>query len=61
MAVLATSILIIEKKTEEKKIEQIPYIQYSITFKDQIEILLDSKTKINVISQAFASQLGLTI
>ncbi len=42
-----------EKKKEED-LEQIPCIQYSMTFKDQIEVLLHLKSKINIINQAFA-------
>ncbi len=45
-----------DKKTEE--LERIPYIWYPITFKDQTEALLDSRSKVNVMSQAFAQQLG---
>lgn len=48
VAVSATSILITEKK--KKKIEQIPCIRYSITFKDLIKVLLSSESKINAIS-----------
>ena len=58
MVVLATSTLVIKKKEELKRVL---YIHYSITFKDQIEALLDSRSKINVMSQIFAYQLGLTI
>ncbi len=39
----------IEKKSEEK-LEQVPYIWYSMTFKDQIEALLDSRNEVNVMS-----------
>ena len=49
------------KKTEEKKLEQVPYIWYSITFKNQTEALLDSESKVNAMNLAFASQLGLKI
>ena len=48
------------KKTKEL-LEQIPSIWYFITFKDQIEALLDSKSEINSISQVFDHQLGFTI
>ena len=47
------------EKTEE--LEQVSCIWYSVIFKDCTEPLLDSKSKINVISQAFAFQLGLKI
>ena len=59
MAVLATSTLTIDKKTEE--LERVPCIWYPVTFKDQTEALLDSRSKINAMSQAFAKQLGLKI
>lgn len=48
----------IEKKEES---EQVPYIWYLVTFKDQTKTLLDSKNKVNTMSQAFAHQLGLKI
>ena len=59
VVVLATSMSVTEKRKEE--LEQKPCIQYSVTFKDQTEALLDSKSKINAMSQAYANQLGLTI
>ena len=34
---------------------------YSVTFKEQTEALLDSESEINIMSPAFASQLGLKI
>ncbi len=49
-----------DKKTEEE-LEWVPCIRYSVTFKDQTEALLDSGSKVNVMSQAFAQQLGLKI
>ena len=45
----------ITKKTKEKKLEQIFCIWYSVIFKDWIEALLDTKSKINIMSQAFTS------
>ena len=51
--------LMIEKM--EHKLECVPCIWYFVDFKDWIEALLDSKNKINAMSQAFASQLGLKI
>ncbi len=48
-----------EKMGEE--LEQVPCIWYSVTFKDQTEALLDLRSKVNAISQAFAHQLGLKI
>ncbi len=49
----------ITEKIEE--LERVPYIQYPVIFKDQIEALLDSESKVNVMSQAFAQQLGLKV
>ena len=48
-----------EKKKE--KLERVPCIQYPVIFKDQTEALLDSKSEVNAMSPAFASQLGLRI
>ena len=48
-------------ETKEEKLEQESYIWYFVTFKDQTEALLDSKSKVNVMSQGFAYQLGLKI
>ena len=50
--------LITEKKEE---LEQISCIWYPITFKDQTKALLDSESKVNTMSQAFAYQLGRNI
>ncbi len=63
MAVSATSASMTDKKTEEEleELEQIPYIRYSVTFKDQTESLLDSGSEVNAMSQAFGQQLGLKI
>ena len=58
VAVLATSTSVTEKKEE---LEPITCIWYLITLKDQNEALLDSKNEVNIMSQAFANQLGLTI
>ncbi len=41
------------EKTEEE-LEWVPCIQYSVTFKDQTKALLDSQSKVNAMSQAFA-------
>ncbi len=61
VAVSATSTSVTDKKTEED-LERVPYIRYPVTFKkDQIEALLDSGSKVNVMNQAFAQQLGLKI
>ncbi len=51
-----------DKKTEEE-LDRVPRIRYPVTFKDQdqIEALLDSRSKVNAMSQAFAQQLGLNI
>ncbi len=48
-----------DKKTEE--LERIPCIRYPVTFKDQTEALLDSGSEVNIMSQAFAQQLGFKI
>ncbi len=47
-----------EKKEE---LERVSCIRYPLTFKDQTEALLDSRSEVNVMSQVFAHQLGLTI
>ncbi len=52
VAVLATSTLMTDKKTEE--LERVPCIRYPVTFKDQTKALLDSGSEVNAISQAFA-------
>ena len=57
--ILANSMSITRKN--EEKLEQVPYIWYFVTFKDQTEALLDSGSKVNAMSQAFAYQLGLKI
>ncbi len=53
MVVLATSTLMTHQKIEEE-LDQIPCIQYSVIFKKQIEALLDLRSKVNVMNQAFA-------
>ncbi len=58
MAVLAASTSMTEK-TEE--LEWIPCIRYFVTFKDQTEALLDSRSEVNAIGQAFAQHLGFKI
>ena len=60
VAVLVTSTSRTGKKREEK-LEQVPCIWYPITFKDQIEALLNLRSEVNIINLAFASQLGLKI
>lgn len=60
VVVSATFMSMTEKKTEEK-LKWVPYILYSITFKDQTETLLDLGSKVNVMNQTFAFQLGLKI
>ena len=59
VAVLATFILITDKKMEE--LERVSCIWYPVTFKDQTEALLDSENEVNAISQAFAQQRGFKI
>ena len=51
MTVSATSTSVIEKK--EEKLEWVFCIWYPITFKDQTETLLDSKSEVNIINQVF--------
>ncbi len=48
-----------EKKTE--KLKWVPCIWYFVTFKNLIKALLDSESEVNIISQVFASLLGLKI
>ncbi len=57
--VSAFSMLIIEKTEEE--LERISCIWFPVTFKDQNEALLDSRSEINAMSQVFTFQLGLKI
>ncbi len=58
VAVLATSTSMTEKT---KELERVSCIWYSVTLKDQTEVLLDSRSEVNAISQAFVQQLGLKI
>ncbi len=58
MAILATYILITKKKKEEE-LEWVLCIWYLVTFKNQTEVLLDWKSKVNAINQAFVLQLDL--
>ena len=60
MVILATSTSMISKKREEE-LEQISFIQYLITFKDQTEALLNFERKVNIMNPAFASQFSLKI
>ncbi len=60
MAVLATSTSMTDKKMEEE-LERVPCIRYLVSFKDQTEALLDSRSEVNAMSQAFAQQLDLKI
>ena len=61
--VLATSTLM--TGTREKALECIPYIYYSVQFKDrnetQVQALIDSRSEVNAIHPSFAKQLGLPI
>ncbi len=43
-----------DKKMEEE-LERVSCIWYSVTFKDRTEALLDSRSKVNAMSQAFAT------
>ncbi len=62
VVVSANSTSTTDKKTEEE-LERVPCIWYPVTFKDQdqTEALLDSGSKVNAMSQAFAQQLGFKI
>ena len=60
VAVLATSTSMTGKKKEEE-LERIFCIWYPVTFKNQIEVLLDSGSEVKVMNPVFASQLGLRI
>ncbi len=53
VAVWATSTSMTDKKTEEE-LERVACIRYPVIFKDQTEALLDSRSKVNAMSQAFA-------
>lgn len=53
-----TSTQMIEKLEELK---QIAYISYLITFKDKTDALLNSRSKVIVMSQAFIFQLNFKI
>lgn len=48
-----------QRKTEELK--RVSYIRYSVIFKDQTKILLNSENEVNAMSQAFVHQLDLKI
>ncbi len=61
VTVLVTSTSMTEKTEEIKELEWIPSIWYFVTFKDQIEALLDSKSEINTMNLAFAHQFGIKI
>lgn len=37
----------------ESELEQVPCIQYLVNFKDEIKALLDSRSEVNALSQAF--------
>ncbi len=47
------SLSMTEKTKEKKELEQVPYIWYSVIVKVQTEALLDSRNKVNIVSQAF--------
>ncbi len=44
-----------------EELERVPDIWYSIIFKDQTKALLDSRSEVNAMSQAFVQQLGVKI
>lgn len=52
-----------DQKTEEleSELEWVPCIQYPVTFKDQIEALLNSRSEVNAMNPAFASELGFQV
>ncbi len=50
-----------EKTEEMKELVLVLCIWYAVSFKDKIGALLDSKSEVNAISQAFAHQLGFKI
>ncbi len=60
VAVSTTSMSMTEKKTEEE-LKQVPCICYSVTFKDQTEVLIGLRSEVNAMNQAFGSQLGFKI
>ncbi len=41
-------------KKMEEELEWVPCIWYPVTYKDQIEALLDSESEVNTMSQTFA-------
>ncbi len=49
VAVSTTAMSMTDKKIEEE-LEWVPYIQYFVTFKDQTEALLDSRSEFNIMS-----------
>ena len=49
------------KKKIEEKLEWVPYILCFVILEHQLKVLLSLESKINTISQVFASQLSLTI
>ncbi len=49
VAVLATSMSMTDKETEEE-LERVSYIRYPITLKEQTETLLDLGSKVNAMS-----------
>lgn len=59
MAVSETSTSTTEWKTE--KLERISYIKYPVIIKDQTEVLLDLRSKVNAMSQDFTHQLDFQI
>ncbi len=63
VAILVASMSMTDKETEGEfdELEQVPCILYLVTFKNQTKALLNSRSKVNVISQAFAQQLGFKI
>lgn len=62
VAVSTTSPSMTEKIEKlEIRLEWISCIWYPVTFKNQIEALLDLRSEVNVMSPTFTSQLGLKV
>ncbi len=61
LVVVSTNSTPMTKKKKDKKLEQVPYIWYLVTLKDQIKALLNSGSEVNIMSQAFSLKLGLKI
>ena len=58
---VAVSVTSMSMTVKKEVLERVPYIWHPVIFKDQTEALLDSKSEVNTMNQAFAYQLGSTI